>query len=152
MALIILAVVVLLVIWWLKSQKALNLNEKLYLRRRGYEHDQTEPKGRPVDPDSRLLGLMHSLTDLSPYARQRAADELSRMCTEGKRDSRMFESLVNALGDSEASVRSAVATALGNLGDPRAIELLKHRMDLDESIHFRAAVLKALKKLSEVSN
>jgi HEAT repeat protein len=52
-----------------------------------------------------------------------------------------------ALNDRDASVRGAVAAALGNLGDRQAIEALKVRLEEDESIHVKAALDKAMRKL-----
>ena len=148
MPLVIFVVIAFLIFWWWKSDRTLNRNERLYLKRRGYEASPP-PAGPPVDPDSQLTGYIESLSDISPYSRQRAAEELARLCVEGKRDTRMFYSLVAALDDSEASVRSAVAAALGHLADARAVEPLKRQLDVDESILFRAAALKAIEKLKE---
>jgi len=139
-------VIVVALLWWVNSERAISRNEKLYLKRRGY--DGGEPiAGPPVHKDARLLGLIESLGDLSPFARQRAAEELSRMCEEGRGDSRMLPALLAALNDKDASVRGAVAAALANLGDQQAIEALKLRREEDESIHVRAALDKALQKL-----
>ena len=146
MPLVIFVVIAALIYWWWRSDRTLNSNERLYLKRRGYEASPTNT-GPPVDPDSQLTGYIESLSDISPYSRQRAAEELARLCVEGKRDTRMFYSLVAALDDSEASVRSAVASALGQLADTRAVEPLRRQLDVDESILFRAAALKALEKL-----
>jgi HEAT repeat protein len=148
MPIVIFAVIAILIFWWVRSDRTLNRNERLYLKRRGYEPSPT-PAGPPIDPDAQLTGYMESLSDISPYSRQRAAEELARLGVEGKRDTRMFYSLVAALDDSEASVRSAVASALGDLADARAVEPLKRQLDVDESILFRAAALKALEKLKE---
>ena len=148
MPLVIFAVIAILIYWWWRSDRTLNRNERLYLKRRGYDAGPTNT-GPPVDPDSQLTGYIESLSDISPYSRQRAAEELARLCVEGKRDTRMFYSLVAALDDNEASVRSAVAAALGHLADTRAVEPLKRQLDVDESILFRAAALKALEKLKE---
>jgi hypothetical protein len=144
---ILLIIIVIAVVWWLKSERSLSRNERLYLKRRGYEPGPTEP-GPPVDADSKLVSLINSLGDISPYSRQRAAEELARLCQEGKRDLRMFESLVRALNDSEAAVRGAAAAALGQFGDSRAVAVLKEQLEVDESILFRAAALKALDKLN----
>ena len=148
MPLVIFVVIAILIYWWWRSDRTLSRNEQLYLKRRGY--DASPPNtGPPIDPDSQLTGYIESLSDISPYSRQRAAEDLARLCVEGKRDTRMFYSLVAALDDSEASVRSAVASALGHLADVRAVEPLKRQLDVDESILFRAAALKALEKLKE---
>ena len=148
MALVIFIVLVFAVVLWrLNSKKSLSRNEKLYLKRRGYETADEIESGPPVSSDARLFSLIESLGDLSPYARQRAAEDLSRMCEEERRDPRMLSSLITALDDRDASVRSAVADALGNLGDAGAIEPLKRREEIEESIHVRAALGKALAKL-----
>jgi HEAT repeat protein len=59
----------------------------------------------------------------------------------------MLSSLLKTLDDSEASVRGAVAIALGNFGDRASVEPLKRRMDVEESIHVRASLEQALDKL-----
>jgi len=134
-------------IYALKSEKGLNRNERLYLKRRGYE-PPTEVEERPqVSKDTRLLSAIESLSDVSAFARQRAAEDLSRMCESGQRDARMLSALTPALDDSDASVRSAAAIALGKLGDPSAISALTARMEVEESIHVRASLEGALEKL-----
>ena len=148
MPLLIIIVIVIVVIWWLKSERTLSRNEQLYLKRRGYQADPVDV-GPPADPDSQLFSLINSLSDISPYSRQRAAEELSKLCAGGKRDARMFESLVRALDDNEPSVRSAAASALGSLADVRAVGPLERQLELDESILFRTSALKALAKLKE---
>jgi HEAT repeats len=146
MWLLIIVVIVIVVIWWLKSERTLSRNERLYLKRRGYQADPVDV-GPPVDPDSQLFSLINSLSDISPYARQRAAEELSKLCAGGKRDPRMYESLVEALDDNEPAVRSAVAAALGSLEDVRAIAPLEQQLEVDESILFRTSARRALDKL-----
>src|SRR6266850_1781252 len=95
-----------------RSEKGLNRNERLYLKRRGYE-PPAEGEERPlVSKDTRLFSAIESLSDVSAFARQRAAEDLSRMCESGQRDARMLSALTSALDDSDASVRSAVALAL----------------------------------------
>jgi hypothetical protein len=135
------------VLWWVKSERAISRNEKLYLRRRGYDTAEAVADEPPVHKDTRLFGLIESLGDLSPFARQRAADELSRMCEEGRGDSRMLPALLAALNDRDASVRGAVAAALANLGDLQAVEALRLRREEDESIHVKAALDRAIQKL-----
>lgn len=137
------------VIYGLSSERRLNLNERLYLRRRGYEPPIAGEKGPPVSKDSRLFSLIESLSDISPYARQRAAEDLSRFGAPGPRDPLVLSSLIGALNDSDASVRGAVAKALGQLGDPASISALKQRMEVEESIHVRASLEQALKELGE---
>jgi len=147
MPLIIFAVLIIAIVWWLNSKRTLSRNEKLYLKRRGYSTDEPLQAVPPVTRDSRLLGLIESLGDLSPYARKRAAEDLARMCEGGQRDERMFPSLVVALRDSDAQVRGAVAVALSNLGKTEALEPLKQRLEIEESIHVRGALQKAMEKL-----
>jgi hypothetical protein len=150
MLLIILFIVIVAAVFYgLSSQRQLSLNERLYLRRRGYEPPVDINEGPPISKDARLFSVIESLKDISPYARQRAAEDLSRMCASGQRDSRMLSSLIAALDDSDASVRSAVAMALGKLGNPASIEPLTGRMQIEESIHVRASLEQALEKLSE---
>jgi HEAT repeat protein len=148
MALVIVALIVIAVVWWLKRERALTRNERLYLRRRGYDPGESEPAGPPLDRDAQLLDLIQSLTDISPYARQRAAEQLSRMCVGGRKDPRMFTPLVAALDDSEAAVRSAAAMALASFDDPRAVDSLRRRLEVDESILFRTTAKKAIEKLT----
>jgi hypothetical protein len=132
----------------ISGNRALNLNERLYLRRRGYE-PPIEVSPRPlVSKDTRLFSLIESLGDVSPYARRRAAEDLSRMCASGHRDSRMQASLIKTLDDSDASVRGAAAIALGNLGDSTSLEPLRRRMDVEESIHVRASLQQSIERLS----
>ncbi|HST22409.1 MAG TPA: HEAT repeat domain-containing protein [Blastocatellia bacterium] len=147
MPLIIIIVVVIGLVWWINSQRSMSLNERLYLKRRGYAVEEPVDPGPPVPKDTRLINLIESLGDLSPFARQRAAEDLSRMCQAGQRDSRMLPSLIVALNDSDASVRSTVAAALGNLSNMEAVEPLKQRLEIEESIHVRGALQKALQKL-----
>ncbi len=148
MPLLILSILIILgVIWWLSSQRGLSFNEKQYLKRRGYEAEDEPADGPPISKDTRLFNLIASLTDLSPYARQKAAEDLARMCEAGQRDPRMLSALVNALDDSDASVRSAAANALASLGGAEAVEALRRRIEIEESIHARAAMQRALERL-----
>lgn len=150
MLLIILVIVIAAaVIYGLSSERGLNLNERLYLRRRGYEPPLNVNEGPPVSKDSRLFSLIESLSDISPYARQRAAEDLSRIGASGLRDPLVLSSLIGALDDSDAAVRGAVAKALGQLGDPASIAPLRHRMEVEESTHVRACLERALKELGE---
>ena len=144
---ILVIVIVLALVYAVKGERGLNLNERLYLKRRGYDPPAEFDEGPPVSKDTRLFSLIESLSDISPYARQRAAEDLSRMCASGQRDPRMLSSLVKTLDDSEASVRGAVAMALGNFGDRTSVEPLKRRMEVEESIHVRASLEQALEKL-----
>jgi hypothetical protein len=145
--LIVLAVVAIL--WWANSQRTMSANERLYLKQRGYASGEELTAGPPVAKDTRLFSLIESLNDLSPFARQRAAEELSRLCASGQRDPRMLSPLIEALKDSDASVRSAAASALSNLGDVAAIVQLKRILEEEESIHVRAAVQRAISKLGD---
>jgi hypothetical protein len=146
--LILLILILVLLYWWLRSERALTRNEEIYLRRRGYEFED-EPAPKPaVDKDRRILNLIESLEDITPYSRQRAAEEIARLCESGHRDPRLLEPLLAALNDSNAIVRSAVAAALGSLGDARAIEPLRRKAETDESFQVRAAARNALEKLS----
>jgi HEAT repeat protein len=145
---ILLIVIVSALVYAFSSNRALNRNERLYLKRRGYEPPPTEiDEGPPVPRDALLFSLIESLGDISTYARQRAAEDLSRMCASGKRDSRMLSPLIAALDDSEPAVRGAVALALGNLGDPASVDALHRRIETEESIYVRASLEQALEKL-----
>ena len=70
------------------------------------------------------------------------------MCEAGTRDARMLPALVAALDDKDAAVRSAVATALGNLGHVEALAPLQQRLANEESIHVRSSLQKAIDKLT----
>jgi hypothetical protein len=135
------------IIWWLSSSQAASRNERTYLRTRGYD---------PVDPpevrsaarqEARLMDLLNSLDDVTPYSRERAAEELSLLCESGERDGRMFAPLVAALDDKNSSVRGAAAMALGNLGDERAVSHLERIVGGDGSSHARNQARLALQKL-----
>ena len=146
---ILIIVIAVALIYAFKSQQGLSPNERRYLKRRGYE-PPAEVEERPqVSRDTRLFSAIESLSDVSPFARQRAAEDLSRMCESGRRDPRMLSSLIVALDDSDASVRGAVAMALGKLGDPVSVEPLKRRIELEESIHVRVLLEQALDKLGK---
>jgi hypothetical protein len=149
--LILIALIIAALLWWARSERALNYNERLYLKRRGYATDDGLASGPPIAKDTRLFNLIESLGDLSPFSRQRAAEDLSRMCEAGGRDARMLPALVAALDDKEAAVRSAVATALGNLGHAEARAPLQQRLENEESIHVRSSLQKAIDKLNNNS-
>jgi len=134
-------------IYALRSQQGLSLNENLYLKRRGYDPPAEFEERPQVSKDTRLFSAIESLSDVSAFARQRAAEDLSRMCESGHRDPRMLSALIATLDDSDASVRSAVAAALGELGDAAAVSSLRSRMEGEESIHVRASLQEALDRL-----
>jgi len=144
---ILVIVIVVALIYGFKGNRALNRNEELYLKSRGYEPPIDVNSGPPASKEAQLLNLIESLGDISPYARQKAAEDLSRMCASGHRDGRILPSLIQTLDDGDASVRGAVAQALGNLGDASAIELLRQRMDVEESIHVKVLLQQALERL-----
>jgi HEAT repeat protein len=149
MALIILLVLVITaVLWWLSSRRAQELNERIYLKRRGYDDAPAKRRNESADSAVRLLDLLDSLDDVTPYARQRAAEEIATLCESGHSDPRMFAPLVATLKDDDnAAVRGAAADALASLNDARAIEPLRRAAELDESARVRAAALRALEKL-----
>ena len=144
---VLIIIIVAALIFGFRSGRGLSLNETLYLKRRGYEPPVEIDEGPPVSKDTRLFSLIESLGDISPFARQRAAEDLSRMCLSGRRDTRMLPALIAALDDSDASVRTAVVTALGNLRDPSSLEALTRRLDEEESIQVRALLEQAIEKL-----
>ena len=149
---VVLALIIGGIIWWYRSQRAVSLNERMYLRQRGYDPPD-EPKGdRGVAQETRLMDLLDSLDDVTAYSRERAAEEISLMCESGQRDERMYAPLVTALDDSNASVRGAAAIALGHLGDSRAIEQLNRVADGDDSPHARAQARRALERLKDVTS
>jgi HEAT repeat protein len=59
----------------------------------------------------------------------------------------MFAPLVTALDDNDASVRRAAASALASLGDRSAIERLKRRIDVEDSVAVRSSLKKAVSVL-----
>ena len=148
MLLILVIIIVVALVYAFSGQRGLNLNERLYLKRRGYEPPIDVPEGPPIPKDARLFSLIESLSDISPYARQKAAEDLSRMCASGHGDSRMLNPLIDSLDDSDASVRGAVATALGKLGDPASIDALTRQMEVEDSIVVKASLAQALEKLA----
>ena len=145
--LIVIILVILIVIWWGRSNSRLSYNEKLYLKRRGYLDEEILGSPNSGSESSRLISALDSLSDISPGARLRAAQDLAKLCDEGKRDSAMLSSLLVALDDEDSAVRRAVADALGKLNDRRAIEPLKRRLEGDDSIHFQMIAKRALEKL-----
>jgi len=145
---ILIIVIAVALIYAFRSQQGLNLNERLYLRRRGYEPPAEFEERPQVSKDTRLFSAIESLSDVSAFARLRAVEDLSRMCESGQRDPRMLSSLITALDDSDASVRNAVAMALGKLGDASSITPLKSRMEIEESIHVRASLEQAIELLA----
>jgi hypothetical protein len=144
---ILIIVIAVALIYAFRSQQGLNLNERLYLRRRGYEPPAEFEERPQVSKDTRLFSAIESLSDVSAFARLRAAEDLSRICESGQRDPRMLSSLIAALDDSDASVRGAVAQALSKLGDPASIAPLRSRLEIEESIHVRALMEQALEVL-----
>ena len=150
---IVIILVIAAVIWWGRGSRGLTYNERQYLKRRGYADEIIAAPPAPVAENSRLLSALDSLADLSPNARLRAAQELGKLCDEGKRDPVMFTSLVTALEDQDATVRRAAAETLGKLNDSRGIEYLRRRLEVDDSIHFQIAAKRALDTLqkSEIS-
>jgi hypothetical protein len=147
--LIFIILIVALILWWSKGNRAVSFNERQYLKRRGYAVDEQLPVRPPVDPEARLRTALDSLSDLSPYSRQRAAQDLARICEEGQRNSLMFYPLIDALQDSDASVRSAAADALGKFGDQRALDALKQRLEIEDSIQTLSSLRKALQRLED---
>lgn len=147
--LIFVILIIAVVVWWSRSKTIVSENERQYLKRRGYAADENLEPIVPVDKSARLFTAIESLTDLSPYSRQRAANDLARMCEEGQRDNRMFFPLVDALNDKDAGVRSAVANALSKLEDERAVTAIKQRLEIDESIQVIPSLRRALEKLQQ---
>jgi hypothetical protein len=147
--LIFVILIIAVLVWWSRSKTIVSENERQYLKRRGYAADENLEPIVPVDKSARLFTAIESLTDLSPYSRQRAANDLARMCEEGQRDNRMFFPLVDALNDKDAGVRSAVANALSKLEDERAVSAIKQRLEIDESIQVIPSLRRALEKLQQ---
>jgi hypothetical protein len=147
MTILVIVLIVIGVIWWTNRRGGLSSNEQQYLKRRGYSPDPTLDAGPPVTKDTRLINLIESLGDLSPYARQRAAEDLGRMCADGQKDGRMLSPLLATLDDNDASVRSAAANAVAQFGSADALESLKTRLSMEESIHVRATLQRAITTL-----
>jgi hypothetical protein len=138
------------IIWWLSSSQAASRNERTYLRTRGYDPVEPPEVRSAARQEARLMDLLNSLDDVTPYSRERAAEELSLLCESGERDDRMFAPLVAALDDRNSSVRGAAAIALGNLGDERAISHLERIVGADGSSHARNQARLALQKLGGI--
>jgi hypothetical protein len=138
------------IIWWLNSNQAASRNERTYLKTRGYDPVEPPEVRSAARQEARLMDLLNSLDDVTPYSRERAAEELSLLCESGGRDERMFAPLVAALDDRNSSVRGAAAMALGNLGDARAVSHLERVMGGDGSSHARNQARLALQKLGAV--
>jgi len=135
------------VVWWLNGRRLASINEKVYLRSRGYEEPPAPKEDAGARQEARLMDLLDSLDDVTPYSRERAAEEISLMCLSGSRDERMLAPLVAALDDANANVRGAAALALGNLGDQRAVHHLQRLLETDESSHAKNQAERALTKL-----
>ena len=138
------------IIWWLNNNQAANRNERTYLKTRGYDPVDIPEVHSATRQEARLMDLLNSLDDVTPYSRERAAEELSLLCESGGRDGRMFAPLVAALDDRNSSVRGAAAMALGNLGDVRAVSHLERVVSGDASSHARNQARLALQKLGVV--
>jgi hypothetical protein len=136
--------IALALVWWFSGWRASGRNERLYLKRRGYQPDQQQAPPEPVSKDSQIASLIASLTDLSPYSRERAVQELERRCASGLRDSRVLEALVQAVEDNDPSVRRAAARALGTLGEPEAVEAIRKRLEVEESVAVRTVLQRSL--------
>ena len=76
---ILFVVIIIFVIWWLKGERALSRNERLYLKRRGYEPPAEAEAGPHVSKDARLFSLIESLSDISP-SHGNAQPKTSREC------------------------------------------------------------------------
>jgi hypothetical protein len=139
------------IIWWVSSNQAVSRNEKTYLKTRGYDAGEQPEERSAARQEARLMDLLNSLDDVTPYSRERAAEELSLLCADGGRDERMFAPLVAALDDRNSSVRGAAAMALGNLGDVRAVPHLERVVASDGSSHARNQARLALDKLGAVT-
>lgn len=146
MAYLIAILIIIALVWYFARKRGLTANERQYLRRRGYEPEE-DSIGPPVPKDAQLFNLIASLGDLSPYARQKAAEDLAQMCQTGRRDPRMLSALIAALDDRDASVRSAAANALASLDMPEAVEPLDRRLSVEESIQARKAINRAIERL-----
>ncbi len=62
---------------------------------------------------------------------------------------RMMTSLIASLGDTDPEVRNAAAQALGNLGDPRAVEALMRALRSDSDAGVRAMAAWALGEIED---
>ncbi|HMG32968.1 MAG TPA: HEAT repeat domain-containing protein [Blastocatellia bacterium] len=139
------------VAWWLSGKRASSINERTYLKRRGYYSAENSAPDPVVSQDNQLFGLIESLRDVSAQSRERAAQQLARMCESGRRDSRMLSPLVEALDDNDAAVRRAVALALASLSDSAAAAAISRRLEIEESVMVRSTLQKVLTRLSAES-
>jgi len=134
--------------WWLSGKRASSINERLYLRRRGYAPAESAAPDQALSRDNQLFGLIESLRDVSSQSRERAAQQLGQMCESGRRDERMLSPLIDALDDNDACVRRAVALALASLSDASAVEAINRRLEVEESVMVRSTLQKVRAKLN----
>ena len=85
--LILSVVVIIAVIWWLNGERALSRNERLYLKRRGYEPPSEAEAAPPVSKDAHLFSLIESLSDISP-SHGNAQRKTSRECAPRGKETR----------------------------------------------------------------
>src|SRR5215472_9368054 len=121
------------IIWWLNNSQAASRNERTYLKTRGYDPVETPEVRSATRQEARLMDLLNSLDDVTPYSRERAAEELSLLCESGGRDDRMFAPLVAARdvshlervfgSDGSSHARNQARLALQKLGAVPASEI-----------------------------
>jgi zinc/manganese transport system permease protein len=90
-------------------------------------------------------GQRQALRDAHPEVRARAVAELAR-----SGDPRVLHDLLDALSDQDAGVREAAAAAVGQVGGPSAIPVLRQHLDhKDEDPWVRLRLAESLASLGE---
>jgi HEAT repeat protein len=95
------------------------------------------------EKDSEIARLADQLRTADPEGRREAAMGLSHF-----REKAVTSILVGALSDSSPTVRAAVVTALGHIGDSSVVTSLTPLLAADKEVFVRKAVAYALGRLS----
>lgn len=122
------------------SEKAIDLLIKALDRGDGVARSAARELGRLSDPRTikPLVALLKSLE-----AGQSAAEALVRF------GAKAVDPLLAALKEPDAGARRLAATALGTIGDKRAVEPLSYVMQSDDEYSVRTAAAKALGELKD---
>ena len=112
-----------------------------------------EALGRIGDPLG-LPAIVGALKDSDSYVRSAAEEgiEAFTFCAkpdECARDPRTVELLINSMANSSANLRFVVATALGRIGDAKAIAPLIETLKTEQDQRFRQALMLALSRITQ---